>query len=66
MQINLRETPTFRVAVLEKEAIERLDRAHDAENLAAAQSAARLIERIYEDIHATIDVIEAMYGFRPY
>jgi hypothetical protein len=66
MQNSMWETPTIRVAVLEKEAIEQLDRAHDAENLAAAQNAARLIDRICEDIHATIDVIEAMYGLSPY
>jgi hypothetical protein len=63
MQNNMREPPTIRVAVLEKEAIEQLDRAHDAGDHAAAQNAARLIDRIYEDVHATLDVIESMYGF---
>jgi hypothetical protein len=63
MQNNMRkQSPAIRGVMLEQVALERLDRAHDAEDHAAAQNAARLIDRIYEDVHATLDVIEALYG----
>jgi hypothetical protein len=67
MQNNMREqSPAIRGVILEQGALEQLDRAHDAGDRAAAQNAARLIDRIYEDVHATLDVIEAMYGFARY
>jgi len=57
-----RGSAAIRAVVLETKAIEELGRAHDDGDQAAAQNAARLIDRIYEDVHATLDVIEVMYG----
>ena len=61
-----RGSAAIRAVVLETKAIEELGRAHDAGDQAASHNAARLIDRISEDIHATLDVIEAMYGFARY
>jgi hypothetical protein len=55
MQNNIRGSLAIRIA---KEAIEQLDRAHDAGNLAVARNAARMLDRFSESVHAALETIE--------
>ena len=51
--------PAIRVATLEKRVMEQLDHAHAIGDRAAALKAARMLDRIYKEVHAVLDLIEA-------
>jgi hypothetical protein len=54
-----RVSPAVRVVILEQQAIEQLDHAHAIGDCAAALKAARMLDRIYQEVHAVLDAIES-------